>query len=103
MTRKGFHILLALVLVACALCPYVEAAIGLNQSIFETGYDTESTIAVIALLLVLAFALANLMIRFPARTSGEERLAAPIVRLRAALDFISTVPETSPPPLSLRI
>jgi hypothetical protein len=103
MTRRGFHILLALILVGCVLCPYVEFATGWGQSIFDTGYDTESTVAIIALLLILASALATLLIHFPARTIGKERLAAPIVRLRPALDFISTVPETSPPPLSLRI
>lgn len=103
MSRKGFHILLALVLVGCALCPYIELAVGCNQSIFDTGYDTESTIAVIALILILAYALASLLLRLPTRTASEERLVAAIARLRPALDFLSTVPEASPPPLSLRI
>lgn len=103
MTRRGFHILLALILVGCVLCPYVELAINWNQSIFDTGYDTESTVAVIALLLILAFALAGLLITFPADIAGKERLSAAIVRLRSALDFSSTVPDASPPPLRLRI
>lgn len=85
------------------LCPYAEFAIGWNQSIFDTGYDTESTIAVLALLLALAFALASLLIRFPATPTDKERLAAPIVSLRLALDFISTFSEIFSPPLSLRI
>lgn len=103
MTRRRFHILLVLILVGCVLCPYAEFAIEWNQTIFDTGYDTESSVGVIALLLVLAFALASLLIRFPATTADKERLASPIITLRLALDFIATVPETSPPPLSLRI
>ena len=62
MTPKRFHIVLAAVLVVCIICPYVETALDWNQSIFDTGYDTESTVAVIALLLVLAFALAKLIV-----------------------------------------
>lgn len=103
MTRRGFHILLALILVGCALSPCVEVATGWGQSIFDTGYDTESTVAIIALLLILAFTLASLLLRLPPMSVGQERLAAAIVRFRPALDFDSTVPEVSPPPLSLRI
>lgn len=103
MIRRGFHILLALILMVCVLCPFVEVAIGWNQTIFDTGYDTESTIAFIALLLILAFGFANLLTHFAANTASTEQLAVPIVRLRPALDFSSAVPEISPPPLSLRI
>ena len=102
MTRRGFHILLALILVGCALSPWVEVATGWGQSIFDTGYDTETTVAIIALLLILAFTLASLLLRLHAMTVGQERLAAAIVRFRLALDFHCTVPEVSPP-LSLRI
>lgn len=103
MTRQGFHIVLALILVGCVLCPYVEFAIGQNQTIFDTGYDTESSVAIIALVLVLAFALASLLIRFPAKTAGKEWLGVSTATLRPALEFISTLPDASPPPLSLRI
>jgi hypothetical protein len=103
MTRRGFHILLALVLVACVLSPYVELSLNWGQSVFDTGYDTETTVAVIALLLILTFALAVLLAHFIADTTDQERhIDSPVV-LPAAVDFISTVPEFSPPPLSLRI
>jgi len=49
MTRRTFHIVLALPLLACVLCPYVETVIHWNQTVFDTGYDGESTVAVIAL------------------------------------------------------
>jgi hypothetical protein len=103
MTRRGFHILLAFILLGCVLCPYVEFAIHWNQSIFDNGYDGESTLAVIALLLVFAFLIASLLAHFIPGNAVAEPLLEPRVSLRAALDFTSAVPEISPPPLSLRI
>lgn len=103
MTRRGFHILLALILVACVLSPYVELALNWGQSLFDTGYDTETTVAVIALILILAFALAALLAQIVAGTTAQERLVDSRLILRTALDFISAVPEFSPPPLPLRI
>ena len=102
MSRRGFHILLALTLVVCVLCPYVELALNWGQSLFATGYDTETTVAVIALLLILAFGLATLLVHCLGDTTGQEHLVDSHVRLRAAFDFVSTVPEVSPP-LPLRI
>ena len=103
MTRKGFHILLALILVACVLCPYVEVALDWNQTIFNTGYDGETVVAVIALLLILAFALARLLVSVLADSTGGEPLDESHRPLRPILDFISTLPDISPPPLPLRI
>ena len=99
MTRRGFHILLALVLVACVLSPYVELALNWGQSLFDTGYDTETTVSVIALLLILAFALAKLLVPRHRETKDQEHLADSRVSLRATFDLLSTVPESSPPPL----
>jgi hypothetical protein len=104
MTRKGFHILLALTLVVCVLCPFVETAFDWGQSLLDTGYDTETTVAVIALLLILAFALARLLVYFLGNTTGQERLIGSLSKSKPTLDFISfvAVPDTSPP-LPLRI
>jgi small-conductance mechanosensitive channel len=104
MTRRGFHILLALVLVVCVLSPYVEFALHWDQTIFDTGYDGESTVAVIALLLVLAFLIASLLAHFISDTAAAESLVGSRVILRrAARHFIFAVPEVSPPLLALRI
>lgn len=73
MTSKRFFIVLAAVLVVCMVCPYVETALNWNQSIFDTGYDTESTVAVIALLLVLASALARFMVGILPELQGDEK------------------------------
>jgi hypothetical protein len=103
MTRKGFHVLLALTLVLCVLSPYVELVLNWGQSLFDTGYDTETTVAVIALLLILAFALAKFLVSDLVDRQGEAPLDESHRTLRPILDFISTLPDVSPPPLSLRI
>jgi hypothetical protein len=62
MTDRRFHILIAIFLLFCLLCPFVETALHSNDSIFQSGDDTESTVAILLLVLELAFALANLFI-----------------------------------------
>jgi len=100
MTRRGFHILLALILVICVLSPYVEFALDWNQSIFDTGYDGESTVAVIVLFLVLAFLIASLLAHFIPDSAGAESLVGSRVTLRrAALDLLFAAAEVFPPPL----
>jgi len=103
MTRKGFHILLALILVACVLCPFVELALNCGQSLFDTGYDGETVVAVIALLLILAFALARLLVSVLADSTGGEPLDESPRHLGPMFDFIFSLPDVSPPPLPLRI
>ena len=103
MTRKGLHVLLALTLVLCALSPYVELALNWGQSLFDTGYDTETTVAIIALLLILAFALAKFFGSVLLDSQGEAPLDRSHRTLSPILGFISTLPDVSPPPLSLRI
>ena len=103
MTRKGFHILLALTLVVCVLCPYVEIALSWGQSLLDTGYDTETTVAVIALLLILAFALAKFLVSVLVASTGEGPFDESHKTLRPILDFIYSLPDVSPPPLPLRI
>lgn len=103
MTRKGFHILLALILVVCVLCPYVEVALDWNQTIFNTGYDGETVVAVIALLLILAFALARLLVSVLGDSKGGEPLGESPRPLRSLLNFVFSLPDVSPPPLPLRI
>jgi len=64
MNRRAFHILLALVLVGCVVCPFVEFAIGWNDTIFTTGYDTESAVAIVMLLVELVLGLASVIALF---------------------------------------
>ena len=102
--RRAFHILVALALIGCAICPLVETAIHWNGSIFQSGFDTESTVAVLLLLLELSFALGRLLVVLLPRVLknlglvcfNSDRIALP------ALNIAIVLPEISPP-LSLRI
>ncbi len=91
--------MLALTLVVCVLCPFLELALNCGQSLFDTGYDTETTVAVIALLLILAFALAKFLVYFLGITTGQERLIHSQSPSKPTLNFIFAVsaPDTSPP------
>jgi hypothetical protein len=102
MTRRRFHILVALVLLVCVVCPYVESALDWNEGILTTGYDTESVVAIIALLLVLSLTLAKLMAAVrPSGITNEPIIACPSPRQREH-SFVIGIPEVSRP-LPLRI
>jgi hypothetical protein len=102
MTRRQFHILVALILLVCVVCPYVEAGLDWNEGVITTGYDTESIVAILALLLTLSLMLAKLMAVFlPAQITDE-----PVVASRSSQSrhhsFVFGVLEVFPP-LPLRI
>jgi p-aminobenzoyl-glutamate transporter AbgT len=101
--RRWFHIAIALILVACAISPFAETAIRWNQSIFTTGHDTESTIAVMALLIVLAFSLARLLAAFAPILLGTYLSVSSPAFKQALRGLVFIIPETSSPPLPLRI
>jgi hypothetical protein len=101
-TPKALHILVAVMLIWCMLCPFVETAIHWNDTIFQSGFDTESTVAILLLLLELAYGLARLLVvLLPSvlRTLSFiyfDRFAV------CTLNFGTVLPAISPP-LSLRI
>ena len=96
------HILVALALFGCALSPFIETAIHWNGNIFQTGYDTESTVAVLLLLLELAYWIAKTFVVL-FRLGLEKSSLVRLVRLTLpASDFATALPEI-PPPLPLRI
>lgn len=102
MTKRGLHVLVALVLIICVLCPFFELACGSNSNIFVSGQDKETTIVVLLLLLELVFALASLLIVLlvPVFEKG------PWAVLSQFHEFVSffavCLPELSPP-IPLRI
>lgn len=103
-TAKAFHALVGLILLSCALCPFVEIALHLNGTIFQNGYDTESTLAVLLLLLELSFAVGRLLVALLPRILKQlslfciccNHLTLPTPNFRIVLPEIS-------PPISLRI
>jgi hypothetical protein len=100
--KSGFHVLVALVLIGCVLCPFFEVACGSNNSIFASGQDRETTIAVVLLLLELAFALASLLVILLVPALEKGRLVV-VTRFREFVSFFAAfLPELSPP-IPLRI
>lgn len=102
MTKRGFHILVAVVLLVCLLCPFFELTRGSNNNIFVSGQDKETTIAVLLLLLELAFELANLLLVLLVPVF-EKVLLVVLPRFREFVAFVAVcLPELSPP-IPLRI
>jgi hypothetical protein len=102
MRSRRFHVLVALILLVCLVSPYVEADLDWNESIFTTGFDTESIVAVIALLLILSLTLANLMAVFLPAGTGNEQIVTAQPRRKREYGFVLGILEVSPP-LPLRI
>ena len=102
MTGKRFHVLVALILLVCAICPFVEMALDWDDSILTTGYDAESIVAVVALLLILSLSLAKLMAVFlPSKMTNEPVVISQPPR-KPDHSFVFDIPEVSSP-LPLRI
>jgi len=96
--RRAFHVAIALILVICALSPFLETAVNWNDSVFATGYDGESTMAVLVLLLELVISLAGLLVCFCRNTQWTERVVIMHSPLASKSDFSITIAELSPPP-----
>jgi len=101
-TPRAFHALVAVALLVCALCPFIELVLHSNNCIFFSGSDNESTLALLLLVMELAFALGRQLVVLLPRALKKlslvysNRLALP------ALIFATVVPEISPP-VPLRI
>ena len=97
--RRALHIVLALILVICALSPFLESAANWNDSVFATGYDGETTLAVLVLLLELVISLGGLLVCFSAIAESGERIAARHSLFRPpSSGFRISLPALSPPP-----
>jgi hypothetical protein len=100
--RRAFHVAIALILVMCAISPFAESAVNWNDTVFATGYDTESTLAVLVLLLELVIWLAGLLVCLCRNLQLGERVVIKYSCLTSEPDFGTEIPELSPP-LLLRI
>jgi hypothetical protein len=89
---------IALILVICALSPFLETAVNWNDSVFATGYDGESTMAVLVLLLELVISLAGLLVCLCRNLQLGERVVIKHSRLISESNFGIKVLELSPPP-----
>ncbi len=102
MIRKAFHASVALFLLVCVLCPFVEMALQSNDSIFLTGNDTESSLAILVLVLGLALAVASVLVVLVPGILERERLVPANRLLKSASSFAIPILELSQP-LPLRI
>lgn len=96
--RRAFHIAIALILVICALSPFLESAANWNDSVFATGYDGESTLAVLVLLLELVISLGGVLVCLSATAESGERIGVTYTSIPCLSDFGIRIPELSPPP-----
>ena len=99
MNRRIFHVLIALVLVACVVSPFIESVLNCNDNVFSTGSDGESTLAIVVLLLELVLSLASLLLFLVPTFQLDDRVDAESRRPTSALafcinisDFSSSVP-----------
>jgi hypothetical protein len=101
--RKAFHVAIAVILIICAISPFLETAAHWDNTIFATGYDGESTVAVLMILLELVISFAGPVVIYVCRNA---EFSEPVVIRDSFVSFDSVagfrVPEFSPP-LPLRI
>ena len=102
MSRRVFQAVIALILVICLVCPFVEMALGWDSSIFTTGHDSESTLAVIILLFELVLALAGVLVFLIPNIQVKESVVEKYQRLTSDPSFRIAIPDASPP-VPLRI
>lgn len=100
--RKTLHAAIGLILIFCAVFPLVEPILGWNNNIFVTGHDTESTLALVILLLELVLALAGALVFLLAVFRVIERILEKSLLLTSESGFRIAVPDLSPP-VPLRI
>jgi hypothetical protein len=96
-SRRTLHILVALILLACAVSPFVESALHCHDTILSTGQDGESTVAVVVLLLELVLSLTSLLIFLCPNLELKGRLDTEFRTLTTNIEFGFTIPELSPP------
>jgi hypothetical protein len=102
MSRRIFHVVIALILVACAVSPFVELALNYYDSVFSTGYDGESALAVVVLLLELVLSFASLLVLLWPSVQLKERVDTEHPHLTSDSGLGLIIPDLSPP-VPLRI
>lgn len=95
---RAFHVVIALILVICALSPYLELAAGGNDSVFATGYDTETTFAVLVLLLELVISLGGLLAYLCGDLQPGERIAITYPSIASESGSCAEIADLWPPP-----
>ena len=101
-SREAFHLAIALILLICVICPFIEPTFGWNNNIFLTGNDAESTLALVALLLELVLALAGVSLVLLRKLQGKGFIVKKRSTPTSESVFAIVIPDLSPP-VPLRI
>jgi hypothetical protein len=102
MSRRVVHLLIAISLLACLLCPFVEIAVHSNDNIFNDGYDTESAVAFLLLVMELVLVLPSFLVLLLPSILKKEQYLTSARRLGSSPHVAILLPELSLP-LPLRI
>ena len=101
-TIRRLHILIALALLICMICPFAEMALHSDNCIFASGQDNESTLALLLLVVELCFALGKLVVVLLPRFLTKLMLVDSELLALLKPNFAVVLPDISPP-LPLRI
>ena len=93
----------ALALLSCVLCPFVEMLLHWDNSIFLSGHDTESTLAFVLLLIELSFAIAKFLAVLLRAIFESLGIISSANCISFASPIFSEVPPVASPPIPLRI
>ena len=95
MNRRIFHVLIALVLVACVVSPFIESSLDCHDNVFSTGCDGESTLAIVVLLLELVLSLTSILVFLPRNVQLEERVDTEGARPSSTFGFCTNISDLS--------
>jgi hypothetical protein len=98
MIRRLFHASVVLFLLPCLASPFVEVSLHMTGTVFGTGKDTETSLALLIVVLGLVLALTSLLVAVQPGVRMTELLqpAARVVLLRAG--WVLPILNPSPPP-----
>src|SRR2546425_12244705 len=105
MRRISGHLVIAIVLITCLVCPLVEIFDHWDHTM-QTGNDTEYALVVLALCVGVAYSLARFIVKSALLRFVAKSIFASISQKSfqsASCSFTLLLPATSSPPLPLRI
>lgn len=93
MIRRLFHAAIVFFLLPCLVSPFVEVSFHMSGTVFSTGRDTETSLALLIVVLGLSLALTSFLVAVRPGVGMTERLqsAAGLVLLWA----VRVLPPTS--------
>lgn len=102
MIRRLFYTLIVAGLLPCVVSPFVECSLHMNGTIFSTGKDTETSLALLIVLLGLALVITRLFVTLRPGLLAMIRVLSPAWVAPAHDSWEIRLSELSPsPPLRI--